>query len=90
MVVNAAISLAVARGGPGHDPRPSPSGRVVVLNVVLVLLAAWCSVPAGQLHLGDALFFVVCSAFTLLDDRYRPVQVARLAEAGRPHAAPST
>ena len=90
VVVNAAISLGLLRGGRGTDSVLVAFGLRVVLNVVLVLLAR---VVLGSRHLdpGAALFFVVMlSLITLLDDRYRPVQVARLAEGGRPHAAPST
>ena len=90
VVVNAAISLAVARGGRGTDSALVAFGLRVVLNVVLVLLAR---VLLGARHLdpGAALFFVVMlSLITLLDDRYRPVQDARLAGAGPTHAAPST
>ena len=90
VVVNAAISLAVARGGRGTNSALVAFGLRVVLNVVLVLLAqrgARCAPPGP----GAALFFVVMlSLITLLDDRYRPVQVARLAEAGHPRAAPAT
>jgi hypothetical protein len=90
VVVNAAISLAVARGGRGTDSALLALGLRVVMNVVLVLLAR-VALGAHHLDLGAALFFVVMlSLITLLDDRYRPVQVARLAEGALPHAAAST
>jgi hypothetical protein len=90
VVLNAALSLGVARGGRGTDRVLVAFGLRVVLNVALVLLARALFGPRGE-DLGAAVFFMVMlSLITLLDDRFRPVQAARLADAARVHAAPAT
>jgi hypothetical protein len=90
VVLNAALSLAVARGGRGTDHVLFAFALRIVLNVALVLLATAVFGPRGA-DLGAAVFFMVMlSLITLLDDRFRPVQAARLAEATRVHETPST
>jgi hypothetical protein len=87
VVLNAAVSIAVGRGGRGLESAVAAFGARVVLNVVLVLLASLL-LGAGDLHRGNAIFFVLLlSLITLLDDRYRPVYEARLATARPPTRA---
>ena len=88
VVANAAVILALARGGRGTDRALVAFGLRVVLNLVLVLVAR-VLLGAGATDLGAALFFAaMLSLITLLDDRYRPVQAARFAQATRASAAP--
>jgi hypothetical protein len=81
VLVNAAASLWVARARRGVEPMLMAFGVRVLLNVGLVLVAAWLVGRAGgELNRGNALFFVLLlSLITLLDDRYRPVYEMRFA-----------
>jgi hypothetical protein len=85
VVVNAAISLWIARRFRTLQSIVAAFGARVVLNVVLVLLAGWLlGRTGGDIDPGIALFFVLLlSLITLLDDRYRPVAQVRFAS-GRP------
>ena len=79
VLVNAAISLWVARRWRSLESVLAAFGARVLLNVGLVLLADLLLVR-GDLSLGPALFFVLLlSLITLLDDRYRPVYEFRFA-----------
>ena len=90
VVANAAVTLALARGGRGTNRALVAFGLRVLLNLAVVVVARALLGNRG-IDLGAALFFVaMLSLLTLLDDWYRPVQAARLAGAGRTHAAPST
>jgi hypothetical protein len=84
VVVNAAISLWVARSSRGIESVFAAFGARVLMNVGLVLMADWLLGRGdGDLNLGNALFFVLLlSLLTLLDDRYRPVHDVRFASAG--------
>src|SRR5829696_7966562 len=84
VVVNAALSLAVAQRSRGVDSAVLAFGVRVVANVVLVLLAGWLlGRGEGSLSVGDTLFFVgLLSLITLLYDRFRPVADARFAGTG--------
>jgi len=84
VVVNAALSLAVAQRSRGVDSAVLAFGVRVVANVVLVLLAGWLlGRDEGSLSVGDTLFFVgLLSLITLLDDRFRPVADFRFAGTG--------
>ena len=81
VVVNAAVSLWVARGARGVESVLVAFGFRVLMNVGLVILAGWLlDRGEGELNRANALFFVLLlSLITLLDDRYRPVHEARLA-----------
>ena len=81
VVVNAAISLWIARRFRTLDSIVAAFGARVVLNVVLVLLAGWLlGRGGGNLNPGITLFFVLLlSLITLLDNRYRPVAGVRFA-----------
>jgi hypothetical protein len=82
VVVNAAISLGIARRARSRESALGAFAARVLLNVLLVLVASWFL----DLHLGNAIFFVLLlSLITLLDDRYRPVHEARFS--GRTAAA---
>jgi len=79
VVVNAAISLAVARRTGSLESALAAFAARVALNILLVLLASWL-LGRGDLHVGNAIFFVLLlSLITLMDDRYRPVQEVRFA-----------
>src|SRR5215207_9797994 len=84
VVINAALSLAVARRSRGVDSAILAFGSRVVANVVLVLLAGWLlGRDEGSLSVGDTMFFVgLLSLITLLDDRFRPVADFRFAGTG--------
>jgi hypothetical protein len=81
VVVNAAISLWIARRFRTLQSIVAAFGARVVLNVVLVLVAGWLlGRTGGDIDPGIALFFVLLlSLITLLDDRYRPVAQVRFA-----------
>jgi hypothetical protein len=82
VLANAAVTLALARGGRGTNRALLAFGLRVVLNLAVVLVAR-ALLGARGIDLGAALFFVaMLSLLTLLDDWYRPVQAARMAEAG--------
>jgi hypothetical protein len=83
VVVNAAISLWVARRFRTLQSIVAAFGARVVLNVVLVLLAGWLlDRGPGDINPGIALFFVLLlSLITLLDDRYRPASQVRFGTA---------
>jgi hypothetical protein len=61
-------------------------GARVLMNVGLVLVAAWLLGRGdGELNRGNALFFILLlSLITLLDDRFRPVHDVRRAHADEP------
>jgi hypothetical protein len=84
VVLNAAISLSLARGVRGTDSMLLAFSLRVVMNSGLVLLAdALLSRRGGGLNLAAALFFVfVLSLLTLLDDRFRPAAEVRADRAG--------
>jgi hypothetical protein len=82
VLANAAVTLALARGGRGTNRALLAFGLRVVVNLAVVLVAR-ALLGARGIDLGAALFFVaMLSLLTLLDDWYRPVQAARMAEAG--------
>jgi hypothetical protein len=83
VVVNAAITLWIARRFRTLQSIVAAFGARVLLNVVLVLLADWLLAQSrGDLNTGITLFFVVLlSLITLLDDRYRPVAQVRFGTA---------
>jgi hypothetical protein len=79
VVVNAAITLWVARGRIQARTIIEAFLARVVLNVGLVALAEWLlGDNTRDLNLGATLFFVLLlSLLTLLDDRYRPAYECR-------------
>jgi hypothetical protein len=79
VILNAAISLAVARGGRGTDSVLLAFAVRMLLNAGLVVLAhAVLAGRDGDLNLPGALFFVaMLTLLTLLDDRFRPVATYR-------------
>jgi len=83
VVVNAAVSLWVARSARGVEPALVAFGIRVLMNVGLVVLAAWLlDRGGGELNRANALFFVLLlSLIILLDDRYRPVYEMRFSSA---------
>jgi len=84
VIVNAAVSLGIARRTRSVESMLAAFGVRVLLNIALVLLAALL-LGAGDLHIGNAIFFVLLlSLITLLDDRYRPVHEARFAGGSTP------
>ncbi|WIM94980.1 hypothetical protein ACTOB_007041 [Actinoplanes oblitus] len=86
VVVNAVISLGVARSGRGSQFMLIAFGIRVVLNAGLVVAAGWLLDNAGR-HFdpAGALFFVLLlSLLTLVDDRYRPIYEMRFAAAPEP------
>ena len=81
VVANAAVILALARGGPARTVPWSRSGCGSCSTSPLVVVARLL-LGARGIDLGAALFFVaMLSLLTLLDDWYRPVQAARFAQA---------
>jgi hypothetical protein len=79
VVVNAAMSLAIARRTASLESALAAFAGRVALNILLVLVAALL-LGRGDLHVGNAIFFVLLlSLITLLDDRYRPVHEVRFA-----------
>lgn len=81
VVVNAAVSLWVARRGRSLDSALAAFGARVLLNVGLVLVSAWLlGRGGGELNRANALFFILLlSLITLHDDRFRPVHDMRRA-----------
>jgi hypothetical protein len=86
VVVNAAISLWIARRSRSLDSALLAFGARVLLNAGLVLLSAWLLGRGdGEINRGIALFFILLlSLITLLDDRYRPVHEVRRSRAVPP------
>ena len=86
VVVNAAISLAVARRAGSVESVAASFGLRVVANVGLVVGSSWLlNRFGGDLNLGVALFFaVLLSLLVTLDDRFRPVEQVRHAAAQSP------
>ena len=82
VVVNAAISLAVARRAGSVESAAASFGVRALVNVGLVVGASWLlNRFGGDLNLGVALFFaLLLSLLVTLDDRFRPVGQVRLAE----------
>ena len=81
VVVNAAISLAVARRAGSVESTAAAFGLRAVVNIGLVVGASWLlNQFGGDLNLGVALFFaLLLSLLITLDDRFRPVGQVRLA-----------
>jgi hypothetical protein len=81
VVVNAAVSLWVARGGRGLESILAAFGARVLLNTILVVLSGWLlGREQGEINIGNAIFFILLlSLITLLDDRFRPVYDVRFA-----------
>ena len=78
VVINAAISLTVARRARGLESALATFGVRLLINVLLVLTAS--QLLGGTLAPLSAAFFVLLlSLITLLDDRFRPVHEARFA-----------
>jgi hypothetical protein len=79
VVVNAAVSLWVARSARGVELGLMAFGIRVLMNVALVMLAGWLlALGDGEINHANTLFFVLLlSLITLLDDRYRPVYEMR-------------
>lgn len=77
VVVNAAVTLWVARRDRGLDSILAAFGARVLLNVTLVVVAARL-LGRGDLNPAPTLFFVLLlSLLTLLDDRFRPIYEMR-------------
>jgi hypothetical protein len=77
VLVNAAVSLSVARSARGVEPALLAFGLRVLMNAGLVALTEWL-LPGADMP--GALFFVLLlSLLTLLDDRYRPIHEIRFA-----------
>jgi len=91
VVINAAISLAVARRAGGVESMAASFGARVLVNALLVLGADWLLNQLGDdLNLGIALFFsALLSLLMTLDDRFRPVEQVRFS-ASRPPLATRT
>ncbi len=89
VVVNAAISLAVARHVGSRARLSAAFGARVLVNVGLVVLARLVLGP-GALSLTDTLFFVLLlSLLVTYHDRFAPVAAARArVDAGTPDPAP--
>ncbi|WP_433306566.1 hypothetical protein ACQP2F_21145 [Actinoplanes sp. CA-030573] len=86
VVVNAAISLAIARRGGSLDSVLAAFGARLVIDVALVVGAGWLLGKAGGgLNVGNALFFAaLLSLLVTLDDRFRPVSQVRFARSPEP------
>jgi hypothetical protein len=81
VVVNAAVSLSVARRARTVRWALGAFAARVLFNAGLVVLAD--RLLDGRLELGNGIFFVfLLSLITLLDDRYRPVHEVRFARSG--------
>jgi hypothetical protein len=83
VVVNAAITLLVARRWHSLNSSIAAFAGRVLVNVALVLTASWLlrrdDVNEGDINEATALFFVLLLCLiTLLDDRYRPVHAVRV------------
>jgi hypothetical protein len=83
VVVNAAISLAVARRAGSVESAAAAFGLRAVVNVGLVVGASWLlNQFGGDLNPAVALFFaLLLSLLITLDDRFRPVGQLRLESA---------
>lgn len=77
VLVNAAISLTVARSARGLEPTGVAFGLRVLLNMGLVTVTWWL-LPEADLT-GAFFFVLLLSLLTLLDDRYRPIHEMRAA-----------
>jgi hypothetical protein len=97
VVVNAAVSIWVARAARGVESAVLAFGVRVLMNAGLVVAAdALLARHQGHLDLTNALFFVLLlSLLTLLDDRYRPIYERRFGigppavhEVGAPASSP--
>ncbi|WP_127506868.1 hypothetical protein [Actinoplanes solisilvae] len=78
VVINAAISLFIARRTRSFESALAAFAVRALINVGLILVASW--LVGGTLQRGNAIFFVLLlSLITLLDDRFRPVHEARFA-----------
>jgi hypothetical protein len=83
VVVNAAITLLVARRWHSVDSSIAAFAMRVLVNGALVVAASWLlgrdDINRGDINEATALFFVLLLCLiTLLDDRYRPVHAIRL------------
>jgi hypothetical protein len=83
VIVNAAITLLVARRWHSLNSAIAAFAGRVLVNIALVAVASWLlgrdEVNRGDINEATALFFVLLLCLiTLLDDRYRPVHAARL------------
>jgi hypothetical protein len=89
VVVNAAVSLWVARSARGLERALPAFGMRVLMNVVLVWSAGWLLAhEGGGLNAAHALFFVLLlSLITLLESWYRPVYEIRF-DGADPAAGP--
>ena len=87
VLVNALISLTVARRAGSLESAAAAFGLRVLINAGLVLVADWLLRRfGGDLNTGIALFFAaLVSLLVTLDDRFRPVAQVRFA-APRPGA----
>jgi hypothetical protein len=85
VVVNVAISLAVARRAGSVESAASAFGARAVVNAGLVVGASWLiNKVGGDLNLGAALFFsLLISLLITLDDRFRPVAQVRFGKGER-------
>ncbi len=90
VVINAAISLGVARRAGSVESTAAAFFLRVAVNVGMVVVARWLLVRGdGNLALGNALFFaVLLSLLVTLDDRFRPVAQVRFAAEAPPVTAP--
>jgi hypothetical protein len=81
VLVNAAISMAVARRSRSVESLLAAFGTRVVLNFAMVALAWWLLARfGGGLNLAATVFYVLLLTLIItLDDRFRPVSQVRFA-----------
>jgi hypothetical protein len=90
VVINVAVSLAVARRAGSTESVAVAFALRALVNIGLVVGASWLINRAGgDLKLGAALFFsLLISLLITLDDRFRPVAQVRFAPTESPLPAP--
>nr|BFE73267.1 hypothetical protein GCM10020092_065680 [Actinoplanes digitatis] len=86
VVVNAAVSLWVARSRRGVERALPAFCLRVLMNIAMVWSAGWLLARAGgEINEAAALFFVLLlSLITLLENRFRPVYEIRFSPGGPP------
>jgi hypothetical protein len=90
VVVNVAISLAVARRAGSAESAAVSFGVRALVNVGVVVGSAWVlNQVGGRLNLAVALFFaLLLSLLITLDDRFRPVSQVRFEDVTTVPAGP--
>jgi hypothetical protein len=84
VVVNAAVTIALARASMGTDKAVVAFGARLLLNVAIVV-GARLLLDGERIDVRAALFFaVMLSLITLLHDRYLPVHAARVSQPPEP------